>query len=738
MTFTPFGNLQNPLYQCGESYYDVRSGIIQSDTVLTGVGWVVPFPKRPGWVVAVAAGALAGDDVLLTREDFAPYELIASRHTPYLLELSVTIADARLVQSYLLGDRDRVCGRVSVEGRVGSVRPLLLARAWRPDGPIAVRTGESDSSSRRVVFDREDDERYRTPPATLSVPGSSWIVRTTLESMRAALVSGADQGSGAVGDTSELFAAAILSDRATDFTLELGADEAAGSGTGDGGAGDGTAVYGRPARELADEYERSLPRLTGDFPAHVRNGFAYDFETTRLCTIPPAGIFGGPWPTWMSSMPRVVLAEGSLDLARLGYMDDRTARDAMLTMFRDTPDDNVPCVFASGGYNMVAADETTCGTSPAWCIPFFNIYDLYLRTLDDEWLAELFPYLRRLIDYWLEHRTDSEGWLTYKCTWEAGEDNNPRIDPLATGDNVISDYVRPVELQASMAHAGYVLSACARILGKTDDVSRYEALHDAYVSRTRRLWDADEGRFRDWDKTGGRFIRVAGEEDYWGADFTRQSPLSLVALLFDTATDEQRTRMRAEVERFFRAPFTIWPSWSTFVLEAAAAIGMHRFAGTMAFEIVSRVYAGTDRRTIEEFERPLPGAAPEYWPHDWGSFGGNDAYAWGAQTASFVIRHVLGIRPSERRNGIGLVLAPSLSPSIRAYGSEFGVENLLHRGMRISVRYRAERGNDLACIVELPEERPLSLTLDGRPAQQLAAAKRHSVAVRNGSRVEID
>ena len=59
---------------------------------------------------------------------------------------------------------------------------------------------------------------------------------------------------------------------------------------------------------------------------------------------------------------------------------------------------------------------------------------LYLRTLDRSWLAQVYPYAAAYIEWWLEHRVDAEGWLVYKCTWESGEDGNPRLDPGGSGD----------------------------------------------------------------------------------------------------------------------------------------------------------------------------------------------------------------------------------------------------------------------------------------------------------------
>src|SRR5207302_11431933 len=223
-----------------------------------------------------------------------------------------------------------------------------------------------------------------------------------------------------------------------------------------------------------------------------------DFETTRLLVQPPGGIFSDVWPSWMAAWPRVVLAEGTLDMLRLAYADPSTAQRAVLSLFRDAPEPNVPCVFRDGEYNMVAADGSRCGTSPAWCLPFLNLQLLYLRTLDRDWLAEVYPLAGAYVEWWLANRTDAQGWITYKCTWESGEDGNPRLDPSGSGDADISGRVRPVELQATVAHACRVLSFFASELQLEADPDRWRELERDYTDRTRQMFDANEGRFRDW------------------------------------------------------------------------------------------------------------------------------------------------------------------------------------------------------------------------------------------------
>jgi hypothetical protein len=37
------------------------------------------------------------------------------------------------------------------------------------------------------------------------------------------------------------------------------------------------------------------PQLSGDWPASLRRGFVYDFETLRMTIRPPAGVIPGYW-----------------------------------------------------------------------------------------------------------------------------------------------------------------------------------------------------------------------------------------------------------------------------------------------------------------------------------------------------------------------------------------------------------------------------------------------------------
>jgi hypothetical protein len=436
----------------------------------------------------------------------------------------------------------------------------------------------------------------------------------------------------------------------------------------------------------------------------------------------------------MSAWPRVVLAEGTLDMLRLAYADPVLAQRAVLSLFRDAPQPNVPCVFEGGEYNMVAADGSRCGTSPAWCLPFLNIELLYLRTLDRDWLGQLYPYTAAYLEWWLEQRVDAEGWLVYKCTWESGEDGNPRLDPTGSGDADISGRVRPVELQATMAHAAQTMALFAGELGVSAE--RWLNLAEAYRERTRKLFDPDAGRYRDWLIHEQRFQDPCPARPYWGIDTGRYSAQSLTPLLIGEPLDAQ------EVWRHDCPPWTLWPSWTWTLVESAAAAGLYAGVGALASQTIDRVFRMTTRRQLDGQPRPLPGCSPEFWPMDWRTYSGSDAYGWGATTTNLLIRHLFGFKESRQTDGWVAELTPALPANMLEQGGRYGLRNLSYRGLHFDVWYVQEPDDlyvqlDLGaeareCSVHELTDRPERVYVSGAPG-----SSRHRFAVRLGHRYSL-
>ena len=272
-----------------------------------------------------------------------------------------------------------------------------------------------------------------------------------------------------------------------------------------------------------------------------------------MCTFPTMGVFRDVWPTWMASYPRVVLAEGSMDMMRLAYADPDLAQRAILTMFRDAYLPNVPCMHAEGQPNMIAADGSICGTSPAWCLPFTTSTS-----------STYVPWTRL-------------GWSRSTRTSSASPNGGSPTAPTPRGMSTTSVPGRPVRTappgwtpKARAAPTFRASSARSRrrapwriaamswpsslaSSAEKDEARRWEERKADFVARTREMFDPEAGRFRDVDLRTGGFLDDSGPADYWDSNPKRYSVLSLTALILGVAAPEQTDAMRA------RDP-ALWPS----------------------------------------------------------------------------------------------------------------------------------------------------------------------------------
>jgi hypothetical protein len=658
--YTPYGYLQSPDH-VARSWEEARGGLIRTSERYLGMGWAYVHPRRG---VFLGAGLELDGLHLLTREDWRPHGLHAPHHSSQMMTFHATPPGCTVTLTYFRLRNSLLAAHATLraERAVGGHWGWLLD-ADRVPGQWIAHGDRAELSGREphvlLVRDTQIDALERSPTTGMWQPidlsaGEEWESWALLVSNN------------------------IRADIQTLWESLAAAEE--------------------HKRRADAAFWEHAPRLTGDWPKHWRRGWVYDMETTRLLIQPPGGIFGGEWPTWMAPWPRAVLAEGALDLDRLGLAEPTRAQDALLTLLSDTPGDQIPCVFRGGEPNMVAADGAVCGTSPAWCLPVLHIARLLKRQPDRERVAAIAPLLARYLSWWLSERSDRAGWLSYHCTWEAGEDDNPRLDPGGTGDGVIQDRTRPVELQAAMSLSASCLRDMFQYLGDARTAAAWENVARQYAARTQSLWDGATGRFRDWDVARGRFLE--GSSNYWETDPNRFSPLSLTPALLDLS-QEQRDALRRELTPYDVAPWNWWPSWSGVLCEAAASLGEDAWAAQFVAPIVDRVYRENDRRTQAPDERPTPGVAREYWPEPLGKFTGNDAYGWGAETLPLLLRHVVGFREDDTGwHGIRFTLVPGLPNEWRG---TFAITNLRYRGVALDLTYTvADNGTMTAAIASRP------------------------------------
>jgi hypothetical protein len=646
--FTPFGYLRNVSHRA-HAWDVTEGGNLRTCPDRLGVEWVYPVGRDASSRAGIAVEAAVADRSCRTRADFDAIGLVCRQHTCLIFGCEWLLNGVRVEICFYLVNDDALAARLTATNTKSEHRPVDVRLVQVQDG---------------------------APPGRYQLLGTPAL-----------------NGTLAPGEQRQI-------------VVVLARSQAAARALAD--PADAEATYAR-LLDADAAFAARCPTLSGDWPAHWREGLHHDFQTTRLLVQPAGGIFSDVWPAWMAAWPRVVFAEGTLDMLRLAYADPAVALRAVATLLSDAPQPNVPCVFRDGEYNMVAADGSRCGTSPAWCLPFLNLQLLYLRTLDRDWLAQIYPFAAAYVDWWLAERTDPEGWLVYRCTWESGEDGNPRLDPSGSGDADISTRVRPVELQASLAHAAGVLAFFAEQLGA--DPARWRRLVAEYRGRTRRMFDPGAGRYRDWLIAEQRQQADCPERAYWGVDACRYSAQSVTPLLVGLPLDA------SEVWRHAGPPWTLWPSWTWSLVESAAAASLYPEVGQIAFDIVDRVYRITTRRDLGSLTRPMPGASPEFWPEDWRTYGGSDAYGWGATTANLLIRHLFGFKESPETLGHVFDLTPAFPASMLRRGAHYAIRQLDYRGRQL----------DLAYIV-LPDALRAEVDVDGA---------RHAFQVQNGQRTEI-
>src|SRR5579885_1980660 len=427
------------------------------------------------------------------------------------------------------------------------------------------------------------------------------------------------------------------------------------------------------ARQRADDeaFWQQAPQLSGDWPANWRRGLIYDLETLRMTIRQPAGVLDSPWDGMQVQAPRTVLAEAAMDALFLSYADQELAEEVLLGHFVSSPRPNLPCMREDGSYNMVADDGQICGTAPEWGFPLWCCDQLFRRTGNRNWLAQLYPKAAAYLRWWLEHRRDAEGWLVYACSWESGQDVSSRFGPQQTGGTIIQ-HVRPVDLQASMAQGAAILHRWAALLAPFPDIdsgaeaAAWQAIADEFTVRTRAMWQ--QGWFRDYDS-------VARE---WS---TQQDTMHLAPVFCGVAgwghIEQLRPYFAQPPMHSGWAPLC-WPPVVMTLVGAASEAALPLEAAELAARFIEAAYTSIDSRVPDE-HGGLPGVTREYHQvtgrRKDGTLtyanAGIEGYGWGAISIHLLLRYVLGLREEEAGK---LTIAPALPQALRRAGACYRVE----------------------------------------------------------------
>ena len=696
--FTPFGYLDNPYH----SWKLNPSGVLRSLEPL-GMGWHVPnlgsyVNNQFQYTAHLNIGLKIGKTVLVTPDDFRRQKCVinSTLHTKNRFEYQCMVPKYELTLNarYFLVEEDALgciltfsttanasvpitCllthqhthnphtsrlwehGLYALQDRAGGYAMLGIASEGDvfTHGAVAADGGTLNWEDAGFGVTLDDitlwaqGARLHPPSITQREPGSGWQLRALSLPFSLEL--------GGASPTTRVIHALLGRGVSQDQSLERWKE-----------CIESISEAEAEHRETDEAFWQQAPQLSGDWPAHWRRGFVYDFETLRMMMRSPSGIIPHVWDAMQIQAPRTVLAEAGLDTLFLSYADPQLAAEAILGHFESSPRPNLPCMREDGSFNMVADDGQICGTAPEWGFPLWCCDQIFRRSGDRDWLRRLYPGATAYLRWWLQERSDAEGWLGYACSWESGQDVSTRFGPQQTGGSIIQ-HVRPVDLQASIAQGATILARWAMLLDEEDlpendayriEAERWQSVADDFTRKTRQMWQ--NGWFRDYDSVAG----------VWSSE---RDAMHLSPVFCGTAEPEQIELLRPALAQppannpYWR-PLS-WPPILMMVAEAARCAGMLSEAAELAYRFIEASYHSLDARTRDEYGN-IPGVTRENrrlveqkWGADYAN-SGIEGYGWGALNILLVIRYLMGLQEEEAGT---LVVAPMLPRNLRRPGAPY-------------------------------------------------------------------
>ena len=204
----------------------------------------------------------------------------------------------------------------------------------------------------------------------------------------------------------------------------------------------------------------------------------------------------------------------------LSHIDAELAKNQIRAMY-DFQDENgmiADCVFRDTTIESHNWRDTKPPLS-AWAI-----WEVYEKSMDIEFLKELYPKLVRYHQWWYKFRDyDKDGLCEYGSTdgtlkaakWESGMDNAIRFDScyIVEGSNY-SINTESVDLNSYLALEKFMLAKIAVELGLDNSVW-LDDFHELCSSVREDFYDSEIGYFYDIDAVTGEFLNSAMGPEGW-------------------------------------------------------------------------------------------------------------------------------------------------------------------------------------------------------------------------------
>jgi hypothetical protein len=635
--YTPFGYIDNPYHSAVLN----RSGVIRSVPPIGFGFWVrdLPWPygtgfglrRIPNYLSFLHLSVNVNGKVLNSAQDFKNNEidLISKYHTKHMMSYDWEIEGIQFSIKYFLANEHSIGCIVEVQNKNQEDNTVTVHatniygypqnRWWGSDGLAAIYNTKTDAGVSKIwaygdIFILGADKKSTSHKATASKDvWIRWINENNLSNNEGATV----KMPGPVYTVQSYQIKLSATEKQSFFlTLTRGKNEFSAFETHEYVLLNAVNILNAQLKEDENFYN-DVPMLVGDWPSEWKHGWIYDWETLRMNIRKPIGIFKHNWDGMQIHTPRLVLGETGIDAMCMGYADVELAKDMFKAAFIDVPGPNVPCSREDGSVNMICANGVECGTAPIWGVPYYVINSIYQRDQDDAWIKELYPHLKSFLEFWLEQRTDEEGWLHATCSWESGQDGSRRFLIDGHDPGAAAEYVRTVDIEAAVAAATENMVLFAEVAGKSQDKERWQEIAQERRKRVQNMYV--DGWFRDFDARNEEPIIV---EDYY--DIMMFLPVTL-----GIASQNQMQELIPKFHHFRDNPrhFLEWPSFLFPFTEAAWRTGLRMFTAGEVLKIGNRIYPRLDERDIQpvlirsyekvlpaEYSFRIPGVSDEFQP----------------------------------------------------------------------------------------------------------------------------
>jgi hypothetical protein len=261
-------------------------------------------------------------------------------------------------------------------------------------------------------------------------------------------------------------------------------------------------------------------------------------------------------------------------------------------------------------------------------------------------------------------------------------------------EGAVADFVRTVDVEASMAEAMLTMIQFAPAAGQSADTVSWRSLAEKRIDHVRQMFF--DGWYRDVDARTGKPIIL---DDY-------HDIMMLAPVACGVATAGQIAAVRPTFPSFTGTGWLQWPPGMFTFTEAAWNAGERALASSIIAATADRVYRRTDSHHLQfvdsMFEYRIPGVANEFWPDREVPPGGEN-YGWGATLPMNMIRTIIGLRESPHAADREWILGPSLPAEMMRPGKMCGVEHLQYRGVRFGLSYTPSKDGEIDVELRLRE-----------------------------------